>query len=156
METKKYGFRSRKGQGIVEFALAFPVFLLIVLGIFEFGRLFITYTSVYAAAREGARWGAAVDNLCDGTVTSQAKRAGFIAGDLDVTIKYDHGVQDPIVEFSDCGTAKLGDRIIVTVSVPFEFVTGLIPTPGGSITLESVAKRTIIQDVYLTWTLPPP
>ena len=154
MTVKKYGFRSRKGQGLVEFALAFPVFLLIIIGIFEFGRLFITYTSVYAAAREGARWGAAAENLCVGAVESQAERAGFLAGNLNVTINYDSGVGTPLL--INCGQAKVGDRIIVDASVPFRFITGLIPTPGGSITLRSVAKRTIIQDVYLTWTLPPP
>lgn len=154
MKAKKHGLGSKRGQGIVEFALAFPVFLLIIIGIFEFGRLFITYTSVYAAAREGARFGAAAENLCTGGVESQAERAGLIAGNLNVTINYDSGVGTAV--FSNCGLAKLGDRIIVDASVPFRFITGLIPTPGGSITLRSIAKRTIIQDVYLTWTLPPP
>ena len=64
MKAKKHGFMSKKGQGIVEFALAFPVFLLIVLGIFEFGRLFFTYATVFTASREAARFGATVDDAC--------------------------------------------------------------------------------------------
>ena len=141
----------QRGQGLVEFALAFPVFLLIILGVFEFGRLFITYTSIYAAAREGARFGAAVENVvnsCAG-VEAQAQRAGFIAGNLNVLIQHDTGPGSPVA--SGCGTT-LGERIIVTASIPYESVTGIIP----DLTLSSVARRTIIREVHLVWTLPPP
>ena len=145
----------QRAQGIVEFALAAPIFFLIILGIFEFGRLFITYSSIYSAAREGARYGAAADNLCTGGVESQSKRAGLVAGAINITTNYDRGVGTAV--FSNCTQAKLGDRIIVTASVPFDFITGFIPLPGGGpITLRSTAKRTIIRDVYFTWTLEPP
>ena len=155
IRMKRINRKGQRAQGIVEFALAFPVFLLIILGIFEFGRLFITYTSVYAAAREGARYAAAAENLCQGAVESTSERVGFLAGNLDVTTNYDSGVGTAI--FSNCAQAKLGNRVIVTVSAPFEFITGFIPVPGGGpITLRSTAKRTIIQNVYFTWTLPPP
>lgn len=150
------------GQSMVEFALAFPIFLLIVIGIMEFGRLFITYTSVYAAAREGARYGAAVDNLCDGMIETEAERAGFLAGDLNVDVKYELFDKNleliGVVDESGCKPAafKAGDRVVVTTSMPFKFITGMIPVPGGnSITLEASAKRTIIQKVHLSWTLAP-
>src|SRR3990170_2073926 len=156
MTVKKYGFRSRKGQGMVEFALAFPVFLLIVLGIFEFGRLFIVYTSVYAAAREGARYGAAVDNLCNTAIEAEAERAGLLAGDLSISTSYEVFDKNLQLVSSNCADAKAGDRVIVKASVPFEFITGFIPVPGGSpITLASTAKRTIIKKVYVNWTLAP-
>src|SRR5574340_438685 len=82
--------RNRKrGQSMVEFALAFPIFLMIVIGIMEFGRLFITYTSVYAAAREGARYGAAVENLCNfDAITAQANRVAFVTDGLSVNTVY--------------------------------------------------------------------
>jgi len=148
-----------RGQGLVEFALAFPIFLLIVLGIFEFGRLFLTYTSLYVAAREGARFGAAVDNLssCGAGIQSNAMRVGFLAQDIIVTHKYDHGAPGTGDDFTTCdpgGTnLKLGDRVLVTASVkPYKSITGIIP----SINLESTAERTIIRDVHLSYTLPPP
>lgn len=147
--------KDQRAQGMVEFALAVPVFLMLLLGVFEFGRLFITYTSVYAAAREGARFGAAAENLCTGGIESQSERAGGVAGDLNVTIKYDSGVGTAL--FSNCSQAEVGDRVIVTASRPFEFITGFIKLPGGvPITLTSIAKRTIINDAVLVWTLPPP
>lgn len=150
------------GQSMVEFALAFPIFLLIVIGIMEFGRLFITYTSIYAAAREGARYGAAVDNLCDGKIEAEAERAGFLAGDLTINVKYELFDKNlnlvRVDDESACNPAAFhaGDRVDVTVSIPFEFITGLIPVPGGQpITLQSSAKRTIIQNIHLSWTLAP-
>lgn len=155
-----------RGQSMVEFALAFPIFLLIIIGIMEFGRLFITYTSVYAAAREGARYGAAVDNLCDGNLELEAKRAGFLAGDeLDVTATYELFDKElnlvSTISASACDPGNLpafraGDRVIVTASLnDFRFITGFIPGSNNGIKLESSAKRTIIQRVYLSWTLAP-
>ncbi len=55
-------FHNRKGQGLVEFALALPILLLLMLIIVELGHMLFFYVSVYGAAREGARYGAAVDN----------------------------------------------------------------------------------------------
>ncbi len=52
-------FRREKAQTMVEFALVFPIILLITYGIMEFGRMLFIYTSVTSAAREGARYGAA-------------------------------------------------------------------------------------------------
>lgn len=148
--------KSRRGQGLVEFALAFPIFLLIVLGIFEFGRLFIVYTSVYAAAREGARYGAAVDNLCNTNIESEAERAGFLAGDLSITTTYNVFDKNLNITSHDCAAAKAGDMVVVEASVPFEFITGFIPVPGGGpIELRSTARRTIIKKVYVDWTLEP-
>ena len=156
MAVNKKIFKNRKGQGIVEFALAFPVFLLIVLGIFEFGRLFVIYTSVYAAAREGARYGAAVDNLCNGQIEAQAERAGFLAGDLKIIPKYKVFDKNLKIISTDCEKAKAGDLVVVEASVPFRFITGFIPVPGGNpITLRSTAERTIIKKIYIDWTLAP-
>lgn len=157
-EKKPWKFQKPyHGQGMVEFALAFPIFLLLVLGIFEFGRLLITYASVYAAAREGARYGSAVENLCDnGQIVAQAERVGFLAGGLNITTSYE--VFDTSLKLigSSCANTKAGDRVIVTASAPFSFITGFIPgTGGGPIILTSTAKRTIIKQVFLEWTLEP-
>ena len=43
------------GQGLVEFALVLPVFLLIVLALFDSGKGVYSYNTVAQAAREGAR-----------------------------------------------------------------------------------------------------
>ncbi len=43
------------GQSLVEFALVIPIFLLVLFGILEFGRLWETMNVMTGAAREGAR-----------------------------------------------------------------------------------------------------
>jgi len=49
------GWRSESGAELIEFALTFPILLLVVLGILEFGLMFREYEIVTNAAREGAR-----------------------------------------------------------------------------------------------------
>ena len=44
-----------RGQGLVEFALVFPVFILLLFGIFDLGRAVYAYNTIGDAAREGAR-----------------------------------------------------------------------------------------------------
>lgn len=51
-------FKNEKGQSIVELAIILPVLLLLILGIFEFGRVMNAYLIINHAAREGARTGA--------------------------------------------------------------------------------------------------
>jgi len=64
--------RSRRhgGQALVEFALVLPVFLLIVLGIAEFGFAFAHHITMEYATREGARMGA---GLANGSATFDCK-----------------------------------------------------------------------------------
>jgi Flp pilus assembly protein TadG len=48
-------FRSERGAELVEFALVFPLLLLVTLGIVDFGLMFQRYEVLTNAAREGAR-----------------------------------------------------------------------------------------------------
>ena len=47
--------RNEKGASAVEFALVLPIFLMLVLGIFQFGIAFNNWIAITHAAREGAR-----------------------------------------------------------------------------------------------------
>ena len=51
-------WRSDSGAELVEFAIAFPLLLLVAFGIVDFGFLFQEYEVITNAAREGARLGA--------------------------------------------------------------------------------------------------
>ncbi len=50
-------WRSDSGGEFIEFALAFPLLLLVVMGIVDFGLMFQQYEVITNAAREGARVG---------------------------------------------------------------------------------------------------
>jgi hypothetical protein len=58
-EQSRLPFRQEKAQTFVEFALVFPLLLMVVYGIIEFGRMLFIYTTVTASSREGARYGSA-------------------------------------------------------------------------------------------------
>jgi Flp pilus assembly protein TadG len=47
--------RSERGAELIEFALVFPLMLLVMVGIIDFGLMFQRYHVVTNAAREGAR-----------------------------------------------------------------------------------------------------
>ena len=47
--------RRSEGQALVEFALLIPLLVIIILGIIEFGRIWMTMNVLASAAREGAR-----------------------------------------------------------------------------------------------------
>lgn len=54
------------GQSLVEFALIFPIIVLLVAGFVEIGRAVFAYNTIASAARQGARV-AAVNQLADVT-----------------------------------------------------------------------------------------
>ena len=54
--------RDQRGQGLVEFAALVPVFLLLLLGMLEFGFVFDENLTLEYASREGARVGSALAN----------------------------------------------------------------------------------------------
>jgi Flp pilus assembly protein TadG len=57
-DTRKVGQRRReRGQSLVETAIVFPILLLLLAAVVDFGRAFDAYIVLTNAAREGARWG---------------------------------------------------------------------------------------------------
>jgi hypothetical protein len=54
--------RRRRGQSLVEFAVILPVFLILLVGMLEFGFVFDHNISLGYASREGARVGSALAN----------------------------------------------------------------------------------------------
>ncbi len=67
--------RKRKGQAIVEMALVFPFFLLIIVGgIIDFGFAFYNFLSLQQIANETAQW--AAESLGEGKVQSNSAIMG--------------------------------------------------------------------------------
>ena len=52
----------QKGQAIVEFAFVLPLFLLIIIGILNFGMIFMDYQSLNGIARSSARQASQITN----------------------------------------------------------------------------------------------
>ena len=62
MVRRPYTARREDGQATVEFAIVIPLLLLLVVGIFEFGKAFNYWIDLNHLSNEGARW-AAVDKV---------------------------------------------------------------------------------------------
>ncbi len=147
--------RAPAGQGMVEFALAIPVLLLMVWGIIEFGRLLFFYSSVASASREASRYGAAVDNFSDcAGIRDAARRVGFFAGvgDSDITITYDHlagGATHTGCETLDTDQIIPGSRVRVYVTVDY---SPLVPVSIPDLAVASENAHTIVTNLYLRGT----
>jgi len=105
--------KNENGQSLVEFALVLPVLLLLVVGIFEFGRAWMTKNIVTGAAREAVRV-LAVE--MGGGPAAAASRADNVLKSGKIT-KYDIEV-DP---------ASAYNPVSVKITTNFQVLNGLIP-----------------------------
>lgn len=170
--AKQQKTQRRKGQAMVEFALVFPIFLLLVMGVIELGHLIFIYSSVYVSSREAARYGAAAGYTSSGTPYYQdcagmrdaAQRVGAYGGVTNATLApaavdtthntgvaielWKDGATSP-VDYSTCPDLDvvMGDRIRVTTQVYYEPIVPLVPIPAFAISHTST--RTILKNVDL-------
>ncbi len=77
--------RREKGQGLAEFGLLLPVFLLAVMMIVDIGRAVYYYSVIYNAAREGARFGVIDQNLVPNDPEVRAAAMSLGGGFLNST-----------------------------------------------------------------------
>lgn len=125
--------RNRRGAAAVEFAVILPVFVLLIFGMIEYGRMVMVQQVITNASREGAR-----KAVLDGATTAQVETvveeylaSGSIGG-ATVTV-----TPDPP------SSAESGDPVTVAVSVPFNEVSWL-PSPmylGGKTLTATTAMR---------------
>ncbi|RCS54241.1 pilus assembly protein [Bremerella cremea] len=125
---------NRSGAAVVEFAIVAPLFILLIFGMIEYGRMVMVQQVITNASREGARRA-----VLDGATTSTAVAA--VNEFLD-TAAVNSGSVEVIVSPDPPENAGYGGAVTVTVSVPFSKVSWL-PSPMylGSTTL--VAKTTM-------------
>ena len=100
-----------RGQTLVEFALVVPLFVLIVVGLFNVGYGIYAYNTVANAARTAAR--VAVVNQSAADVEAEARRQTVALNDDRVTV-------------TQAGCADLGCPYSVTVTYDFEPIAPLI------------------------------
>jgi hypothetical protein len=98
--------RRSDGQTLAEFALVFPIFILLLFALFDIGRLVFAYTSLTNAAREGARLAAVNQDeaLIQERVQGQAPTVTPLAADIEVT-------------FDDPGSAVGSDDCALDLSI---------------------------------------
>lgn len=126
----KFGnFKEQKGHALVELALTLPLLLLVVFGIFEFGRAIYIKNTLNNAAREGARWASVSDPLNIATVQDH------------VRICIPLSLQPGLVIGITPATPKRGiDPVTVTVTLPFHTTVPSLLTQLNGITLKGEAS----------------
>ena len=132
--------RRERGQALLEFAFVVPIFLVLVLGIVDFGWALKSWITVTNAAREGARFGAvgwadgSYPTDCNATDTDDITVVGrtctAVTSNLDnvesVAVTYEErngiaGVEPP----------QTGDSIVVSIAYSYDFITPLGSFIGG-------------------------
>ena len=126
-------FRADSGAELVEFALVFPLLLLVVLGIVDFGFLFQEYEVVTNAAREGARIAILPEYQNPATVTANVTtrvNQYLDAAGLDRALATVSVSPPTLVSIgTSCVTTY---AITVTYPHAFSFVTGIVGYFGGT------------------------
>jgi hypothetical protein len=119
-------FRRQRGAAAVEFAVVAPVFVLLIFGMVEYGRMVMVQQMLTNAAREGARRAVlegAKENDVRKVIENYLKPAGIKVSNNDITFQ----VGDPAVAGS-LDSAEFGDPIHISVGVDFGTVSWL-PSP---------------------------
>lgn len=126
--------KPRRGAAVVEFAIVAPVFILLVFGMIEFGRMVMVQQMLTNASREGARM-AVVEGAVASNVITSVRSYLTTARINNATIT---------VSPSNLDSAATGDPITVTTSVSFQNVSWL-PVPmyigNRTLTATSVMRR---------------
>jgi Flp pilus assembly protein TadG len=140
--------RKTRGQALAEFALVFPILVLLLFGIIDFGWMLFNYSQLYNGLREGLRYGsvsgydATAQYLQCDTIRNQIMTLAGMSSvqATNITVTYDNG--DPNTVKGSCpvgGPAKdtsnvamtndsiqLGDRVYIDVNVDVQFLTPFI------------------------------
>jgi uncharacterized iron-regulated membrane protein len=105
---KRIHWKNEDGQALVEFALLIPIFMMLLLGILQFGVIFNNYITLTDAARAGSR--AAAVSRQDACPTCKAETAvEQAAGGLDLD-KLEVEVES---------TWLPGEQVTVTAKYPY-------------------------------------
>lgn len=147
--------RRERGATLVETAMVFPILLVLIFGLVEFGRYITLTSTVTNASREATRYAAGTGPGlasvpryadCDG-MRDGAQEFGVIGEPTDgqIVLEYDEGPGTAV--FLTCSGASVdpaaiesGDRIISTVTVPYQTIVPLI---GSFLGPTNVSARTI-------------
>lgn len=126
----------QRGQSLVEFAVALPVIVLLMLSLFDFGRAVIFYSELTNASRTGAR--IAIVNQSDdfsclgGDATFKCAAADVTAG-MEIAAG---DIPDLVIGGSDCALPS-NCTATVTVDYSFEPITPIVSSFFGTVTLSS-------------------
>lgn len=127
-------WRDRRGGAAIEFAFVAPVFIALMLGALELGRMYYVRQSMEYATEQAARYYSLNPNAATTTVTSQLN--GFLPGGISggVTVSYADTT-------SGCSGSTSVTCTTLTVTYPFSYAQSFLGFAGKTLTATSQAVR---------------
>jgi Flp pilus assembly protein TadG len=132
-----------RGQALVEFALVIPVFLLLLIALFDLGRAVFAYNTLSNAAREGAR--IAIVNQYKPSIVARAKQQTAIVelNDPSVSVGFYQVKADGTPDTSKtCALVAVGCLAVVSFEATYQpitpFISNIVFKNGVTFTAESV------------------
>ena len=128
------------GQGLVEFALVLPIFILLVVSLFDLGRAVFAYNTLTNAAREGARL--AIVNQDIPTIVTRAKSQTAIVelNDPSVSVAFYQVKADGTPNLAaPCDLVAVGCVAIVRFEATYRPITPIVSNFifGSGVTFEA-------------------
>lgn len=137
--------RSERGAELIEFALVFPLLLLVLLAIVDFGLVFQRMEVVTNAAREGARI-AVLPGYSTADVTARVENYIETGGIPTAAGNPQVAVSDVTIPTSLGGPSMTGKRVAVTYTHNYLFLGPVAGWFGGSFTDVPVSAIAIMRD----------
>lgn len=106
--------KEEKGQSLIEFALVLPLLLLLLVGIFDFGRIIYSYMHLHITAQETVRLGGL--GRTDAEMTAFARQLNHLGNSNQLKVA---------VSPSD-STRRSGGYVTVTLEYPVNYVTPML------------------------------
>jgi Flp pilus assembly protein TadG len=132
--------RDHRGQTIVEFALILPVFILVLVGIVDFGRAVYASSTIQNAAREAVRVAIVDQNatVIETAAIEHAVSLGIDGTDVDVTFL------DPDYTTGPCSTTpNVGCIAEVEVRYTYNAATPILGNIVGTINMSGSSRQPI-------------
>jgi hypothetical protein len=123
---------NRRGTATIEVAIVFPVLMLIVLGTFDFSRMFYTRITMQHAVREAVRY-AVTGNTTVDPLTGEARPRVDVIKSKIVENAIAMNVDLDRISISPVDGGGPGDVVTIRADFSYEFSTPLIKPlfPGG-------------------------
>jgi Flp pilus assembly protein TadG len=118
--------KSEKGQAAVELGLIVPIILFLICGIFDFGRILYTASTINILGQEAARY-VSLESSTDRRTTAEVKQ--FV---IDKAIVENKELINVTVTPSE-GTRKSGDYVKIDITYSLTYITpfmnDILPSP---------------------------
>jgi hypothetical protein len=140
--------KSERGAELIEFALVFPMLLLLVLGMVDFGFLFQRYEVLTNAAREGARIYVLPSY---GPADAKARVCNYVQGGGVPITGTCPDPTNPVITPTDTtitlpsGATVAAKKVTVTYTNSYLFVGPIIGLFGGSLSSRPITTVAIMR-----------